>query len=202
MRLPPASFVVSSSRFESSCFEASFFQSWRRTAGVTLYESIVTLGVVAFIGLTTLPALRDMLSAQRMTTAVNQYITSLTFARNEAITRGRSVLLCPGTAITGCQPTTDWQHGFIVFSDEDDDNRFDASTDILVRSVEPAEGKLRIGGGRRFVQYQPTGLAGGSNQSVSFCDSRGSDQGRVVIINLAGRPYVSTKRPDGLPPKC
>lgn len=192
MRQPPAPAVVPPSRLESP----------RHTSGVTLYESIVTLGVLAILGLTGLPALHDMLSRQRMTAAVNQYITHLAIARNEAVTRGRSVLLCPGTATTGCQPVTTWQQGFIVFSDEDDDNRFDASNDLLVRSVGPADGNLRIGGGRRFVQYQPTGLAGGSNQSVSFCDARGPDQGRVVIINLAGRPYVSKKHRDGTPPKC
>jgi type IV fimbrial biogenesis protein FimT len=174
----------------------------RYTTGVTLYESIVTLGVASIIGITAMPTLRDILAAQRMTTAVNEFITGLTLARTEAITRGRSVLLCPGTAATGCRSSTDWHQGFIVFSDENDDNRFDASRDVLIRSSGPAAGALRIGGGRRFVQYQPSGLAGGSNQSVSFCDARGPGQGRVVIINLAGRPYVSKKRPDGTPPEC
>lgn len=192
MRLPPASSVVSFSRIASR----------RRTAGVTLFESVVTLGVAAILGLTGLPALRDMISAQRMTSAVNQYLTSLAVARNAAITRGRSVLLCPGSETTGCRTTTNWQQGFIVFSDEDDDNRFEASNDVLLRSVGPVADTLRIGGGRRYLQYQPTGLAGGSNQSVSFCDSRGPSHGRVVIVNLAGRPYVSKKHRDGTPPKC
>jgi type IV fimbrial biogenesis protein FimT len=192
MRRPSASLVVSISRFGPA----------RRASGVTLYETIVALGVAAILGTTGLPALRDMISAQRMTAAVNQYLTSLAVARNAAITSGRSVLLCPGAAATGCQPTTSWQQGFIVFSDEDDDNRFDASNDVLLRSVGPVAGTLRIGGGRRFLQYQPTGLAGGSNQSVSFCDARGPQQGRVVIVNLAGRPYVSKKHRDGTPPKC
>lgn len=192
MRRSPASSAVSTSPIESL----------RRTAGVTLYESVVTLGVAAIVGLTGLPALRDMISSQWMTAAVNEYLTSLAVARNAAITRGRSVLLCPGSETTGCRPTTHWHQGFIVFSDKDDDNRFDASADELLRSVGPVAGKLRIGGGRRFLQYQPTGLAGGSNQSVSFCDSRGPERGRVVIINLAGRPYVSRKHRDGTPPKC
>lgn len=192
MRLPSTSSAVSFSRIASR----------RRTAGATLFESVVTLGVAAILGLTGLPALRDMISAQRMTSAVNQYLASLAVARSAAITRGRSVLLCPGSKTTGCRPTTSWQQGFIVFSDEDDDNRFDVSSDVLLRSVEPAAGTLRIGGGRRYLQYQPTGLAGGSNQSVSFCDARGPEKGRVIIVNLAGRPYVSRKHRDGTPPKC
>ena len=56
--------------------------------------------------------------------------------------------------------------------------------------------------GRQRIVMQPDGTAGGSNASFTFCDARGPDQARAIIVAMNGRPRVARTKSDGTPLSC
>lgn len=87
--------------------------------GFTLLElmaAIAVLGILLGIGV---PAFREMLAANRMTSVANEMVTAFTVARSEARTRGIPVTVCAATAaMDGCEDTPQWNDGWIVFTDD------------------------------------------------------------------------------------
>ena len=57
------------------------------------------------------------------------------------------------------------------------------------------------------MTYRPNGRivnAGlnGSAGAMTFCDDRGADYAKVMIIDLSGRPRISKTMADGSAPAC
>jgi type IV fimbrial biogenesis protein FimT len=87
--------------------------------GFTLLElmaAIAVLGILLGIGV---PAFREMLAANRLTSVANEMVTAFTVARSEARNRGIPVTLCAAnTDLDGCEDTPEWNDGWIVFTDD------------------------------------------------------------------------------------
>ena len=92
----------------------------RRARGLTLVELIGTLAVAGVCLAVVVPAWSGMINRSYITTAANQLLTQLRYARNEAVTRNQAITLCPsldGRSCTG--DPQGWPDGFIVFVDAD-----------------------------------------------------------------------------------
>lgn len=177
------------------------------TAGFSLYELTVTLAVVGVLLGTGVPLMRAATQSARLTTAVNGLVTALHLARSTAITRAVPVSLCPSTDGQFCDPRDGpllrWQGGWLVFVNADAKGERDPS-DELLRMFDGGGGDLAIlaSARRPRVTYRATGLAPATNLTFSFCDTRGPDAARTVIVSNSGRPRVAQRRPDGRPPDC
>ena len=68
-------------------------------AGFTLLETLIALGILAVLSALALPNFASMLARTRVDASLSAFANSLHFARNEAISRNRTVLLCR-TAVT------------------------------------------------------------------------------------------------------
>ena len=58
-----------------------------------------------------------------------------------------------------------------------------------------------------FLIYRPNGRVmvdalGENTGELTFCDIRGADHARVVIIDISGRPRVAHQAADGGTPTC
>jgi len=157
--------------------------------GFTLIELLVTITVLAIILGVGVPGLRDFVLNNRQVSAVNEMVGSLQYARTEAVTRNRSVSLCPSSNGTSCSGS-DWAVGWIVFDDLDGDGSVDGGETVL-RQVE-ALNRLDFvsdGGIAGAVTYRRNGRAMATG-NFTVCDSRGASDGKVVILDLSGRPRV------------
>lgn len=96
-----------------------------RRNGFSLIELMVVLTVVAILLGTGVPLVRNLVQGQRLTTAVNAFYTSTNLARTEAIRRGVRVDMVP-SADSG-----DWSKGWVVFVDEDNDQRVDSDEETI-----------------------------------------------------------------------
>ena len=85
-------------------------------------EVLTTLAVVGVVVSNGVPAMQNLVHEQRLTTQVNQLLGDLHLARSESIKRGVPVVLCKSGDGVACSTTTDWQNGWLVFVDSDDDN--------------------------------------------------------------------------------
>ena len=86
--------------------------------GVTLVELMVTLAVVGLLLAVGVPAVRDLIATSRMSTAVNDLVSSLHLARSEALKTSDRVSVCASTNWDSLAPGCDGldlADGWIVF---------------------------------------------------------------------------------------
>ena len=88
----------------------------RNLSGFTLIEMLVTLSIVSVMAVIVGASFQGVLDGVRMMSEINALQQGMNLARSEAIKRGQSVSVCPGTAAsTACGAGNDWSGGWIVF---------------------------------------------------------------------------------------
>ncbi len=170
---------ISGMRNRSSCY------------GMTLIELLLVVSVVAILLANALPSFRETIMNSRRTAAINELVGTIQFARGEAAKRNREVVLCPSGG--GRQCTADsWNLGWLVFANLDADSpaRLDKGEPLL--HVKPARDGLKITANRLAFRFRPLGVRS-VNGTITFCDSRGAQSARAVIISYTGRPRVSAR---------
>lgn len=175
--------------------------------GVSLYEMLIALAVAAVLGATAVPGMRDLLARQRMTTAVNQFVLALSYARSEAIKRAQAVALCPTEKDSGCAPAGDhgtfWQSGILVFVDMNRNYEWDPTEPVLRIFPDVGRGLVIASSRHRSrVVYRANGRAGGTNITYHFCHPDGRAAARALIVSNSGRPRTASTTPDGRTPGC
>jgi type IV fimbrial biogenesis protein FimT len=166
-----------------------------KITGFTLIELIVTLALVAIIMTVAVPTFQEMLRANRAATDTNDFISSLNFARSEAVKRGRNVVLCKSTDGATCAPAGDWTQGWIVFADIDNDATVDAGEAILRVHGALTGGDTLVGSAdvSDYISYSPDGvtrLIAGTPLSVGTALSFGlcsANQINTIEISPTGR---------------
>ena len=155
--------------------------------GFSLIELLFTLTLAAIALIIAVPVFSEFGQRQRMDAAVTDLHNHLMLARNEAIYRNVQIVACPGDAIDGCLDTTDWSDGWLVFSDLNEDRSLQAGESV--HRSEPGLELLAISSsnGRTSLRFMPNGSAPGSNVSISFCDRRGPEKARKLVISNSGR---------------
>ena len=141
----------------------------------------------------------------RMTSGVNQLMAELNLARSEAIKRGTAVSLCRSSDGKTCTDNSEWHDGWIMFSDPNENHRLDGDEEIIRVQQDSLENmELRYGGEKAsyaYLTYHPEGYAR-PNATFTFCDRRGSEKAKAVIINAIGRPRSSTTSSENKPLAC
>ena len=164
-----------------------------RSQGFTLIELLVTLAILAIIAVIAAPSLQNFVLNNRIRTQATALTTSLVLARTEAINRSTRVVTCPGSA-SGCNGTQ-WESGWVVFVDTNNDAVLDAEETQLELHV-ALEGNNTLRGTtevRDYVSFDYDGRAqqiNGDAQSGTFvlCDQRGfGDHALAINVLATGR---------------
>jgi type IV fimbrial biogenesis protein FimT len=109
----------------------------RATAGFTLVEMMVVLIIMAVMLAFGLPAYTNLVTQYRMSDELNQIQTDVELARSAAVRTGSTVTMCPtlapaSTAATpACSGNNEWNTGWIVFSDNNNDQTVDPGDAVL-----------------------------------------------------------------------
>ncbi len=178
----------------------------KREHGFTLLELMTTLAIGGILLSMAVPALQSFTNNAKRSSAVNDFVSSMHLARNTAITTNARVTICPSAGGVNCE-AVDWEDGFIVFADPDSDQNVDAGEVILSVSAALEGISATSAEFPNFLMYRPNGramtaAAAGNSGQLTFCDIRGADHARVVIIELSGRPKLSEYQADGSAPAC
>ena len=168
--------------------------------GFTLIELLVTIAIAAIVATIGIPSFSQSIRNSRLTTNINELVTSLNFARSEAIKRNQPVTVLK----SGAQ----WESGWTVFTDLDGDGIKDAS-DTVLRTYGSLSNNFTLRGTTGFVNrvtYQASGIS--ANGSFVLCDNSDGNNipeantSRVVIINSVGRVRMGADSDnDGIPEK-
>lgn len=164
-----------------------------RGCGFSLHDTLVALAVASIVATFGIPAFSQLVSSQRMSTAVNDLVTALHLARSEAIRRGERAVLCPSSDTLNCLVTdapTDWHFGYLIYIDANANNMRDDNEPVVRNFSATAGIRIQSSRHRDHVAYLPNGLAYGTNATFSFCADNKNTPSRAVILSNGGRPRV------------
>ena len=149
-----------------------------KNKGFTIVELMTTLAIVAIMAAIAAPSFKNLIANNRLAAFSNDMISSLSAARNEAISTRQSVAIQPNSG--------NWTNGWAVIVDSNSDGLFNAS-DVTVKTVEAYNSTLSESGA------SPSNLVFNSKGSrdtlgtwgpLKVCDDRKA--GRSISVEGAG----------------
>ena len=166
-----------------------------RQTGFTLFELLVALAVAAILVTAGLPRLHDMVRDNRITAQANHFVATMSAARSSAVRFQRPAVVCAtshfDSPVPTCSGSTDWSNGWIVWVDKNRDSTTTADEVVVV--TPPVSGSITMDSGAvdRF-SYDARGFGTSVADSLSFCDDREGETGRLISVNEAGRVNIDT----------
>jgi type IV fimbrial biogenesis protein FimT len=162
-----------------------------RSAGLTLIELMIGVGLAAVIATLALPSMGEFVRNIRLASGMSQLYSDLLLARSESIRRNGRVLVCPRASQTSTDCATviaadTWMNGWLVCYDTDADAACDASTaadpnPVRVRSA--LSTPLSLNGPAALVAFFPIGNA---NAAATFTMSGGTSTTRMTTVAPSG----------------
>lgn len=157
------------------------------SAGFTLVEMMIVLAIVAILLGVGLPSFNESMRDRRIGSMTSEFISSVYIARNESLTRRKTVQLAP--LVTG------WETGWIILEGSSVLHRYinpnaapdGSQSDMRVAVLNTANAPLAAGSfvftPNGKVQYT-SGTIGGVN--VFICDDRPNERGRTLAVSAFG----------------
>ena len=164
----------------------AMFQRKDSNRGFTLIEMLICVAILAVLAGIAAPAFGKLIGKTRAQTARSQLAVAFNEARIAAVSHGKHVVVCPSQDQRTCSDTTQWQLGWIVFTDANHN-----------REVDDGETPLSVGqalaGGVAITGSYPNPFT--SSATVEFALDRAADavleistiDGRVVARPLDRR---------------
>lgn len=169
---------------------------WASSSGYSLVELAVVMAIVGVVSAIAVPSFARLLTETRVGDASSDLFSAVIQTRSEALKRRHRIILCPSADKQDCSDTVEWDPGWIMFEDANDNGRREVEEPLL-RTGEARDRQIRIWGDAsvgRYVSYVATGrtqqLATSAWQAgtLTVCSD---GIARKIIINRVGRPRVA-----------
>lgn len=129
-----------------------------RAQGFSLIELMIVLAILAIVAAVAIPDYQASMAANRETSASNNLLGAMQFARSEAVTRRTGITVCASSDGTSCG--ANWSAGGIVRT----------NAGVVLRAI-PAADDVTIAGNAIAFRGDGTSVGGsitiGSNKTVS-----------------------------------
>ncbi|MBI3900242.1 MAG: GspH/FimT family pseudopilin [Gammaproteobacteria bacterium] len=161
----------------------------RRVRGFTLVELMMTLAIAVILGTVAIPSMRSIINANRLASTTNDFVSSLSLARSEALKRGFNAVVCKSGGGTTCVTTGTWDNGWIVFADLDNSNSW-STGDVLIRRYDSLGSSTAITTSSNSIVYDRQGQATAS-ATYTVCNSAVSKK-KVVTVSTSGQHALTS----------
>lgn len=156
---------------------------------------MVAVAVAAILVGIAVPALSMFVQNSRESTEADSLMTSLSYARSEAVKRDADVEVCASSDGSSCN-ATDWDNGWIVLTT-------DSTPTVLQVMPKLGDGNTLAatfnGDGVSQVTFQSNGFVAAAAGSGAYyttyftlCDSRGAAHARDVEVSATGAIQASS----------
>lgn len=171
--------------------------------GFSLIELMVAIAIVAILASLAAPSFNTFLERNRISSIISQFTGALVYARNEAVTRNRHVVVCQVADATIARPqcgsSSVWDNGWIIFVDDNINNQLDANENLLrVAGAVPVNYSiLSQGKNTSWIAFNANGLpkfkggALGATYAVTPPVGVSSPNSRLIIVDVTGRSRVT-----------
>jgi type IV fimbrial biogenesis protein FimT len=156
-----------------------------------MIEMLMTIAVASILMGIAIPSFRYITNANRIASELNGLLGDLQLARAQAIKTGRNVTVCQSTDDATCTNGTNWQSGWIVFTDPTNVGVFDAG-ETYVRKQKAFSGTDTFVSSNNVsvITFNREGYAIGmpNGTLISLHDSSNNTAWtRCLLINLSGQ---------------
>jgi type IV fimbrial biogenesis protein FimT len=148
--------------------------------------------VIAGIMLTVaVPSFSTFIKNNRMTTQINDFVTTANLSRMEAIKRSKKVEVCKSSDTNTCVTSGTWGQGWIAFIDDDGDEVHDSSEEIISSHSALSSGSVLTGyddiADKFYFNTNGTSSLTAYSEMV-LCDDRNDNSvSKAIRINPVGR---------------
>ncbi|MXR68097.1 prepilin-type N-terminal cleavage/methylation domain-containing protein [Shewanella sp. JBTF-M18] len=146
--------------------------------GFTLVELMVTIVVAGIILTIGLPSLISAYESVRVNRSIERIHNLMSFARNQAISYGTTVNVCPFASTTSCGTGTDWKGGIRVYITDA------GGTDKELRAIDNFNSKDSVKGSGPLITFSADGLS--SSGSIIYCPNGKASDSQSVTISSSG----------------
>ncbi len=172
-----------------------------RQAGFTLADLVLTVAIVAALATIALPALDRLLLESRMTSQVNALVHGIHLAKQSAHLRLTDIALCKSPEGRRCAHGGDWTDGWLLFVNTDGDRPPQVTGDEPALAAGGAFAGGTITANRDAFVFRPAAIRS-TNGTFVFCDRRGAEAARALIVSYTGRPRTARRGPGGRALRC
>ena len=162
-------------------------RSYKAQRGFTLLELMIALTVFGLLLGLAVPTFREAIRNNRTTTQTNEFVTSLNYARSEALKRSNPVTVCSSTDGATCSGSTSWSTGWIAFVDTNANGTLDGAEVSLQQWPAAQTGITLDSTVRSFVRYASTGMSSGAETFNLIPTGCSGDHARQIAISTTGR---------------
>jgi len=166
-----------------------------KNTGHTLIELLVTTTILGITLAYAIPSGLSSLQTNILTSEITLLVNHLHSAKMEAMRRITPVIFCPSANATTCDNTIEWQHGWMLFSDDNANGLRDANEPIIRAGKSPRHITIKTSRLRKKLTFRPSGLTLGSNATFTFCTNNRSIAPTFVILSNHGRIKISDRHP-------
>jgi prepilin-type N-terminal cleavage/methylation domain-containing protein len=173
----------------------------RTNRGFTLIELMIVIALAAILASVAAPSMKHFLEKNRVESHVQSLRTAISFARGEAASRGKTVVICgSNVGATDCLADNNWANGWLVFIDNDSAlSAIDtANGDEILRAFEySGDNVLTVTDDTAtaldFLPFNSQGYSLNSQTALlKICPaSNDTKYVRAVMISPAGRALIS-----------
>jgi type IV fimbrial biogenesis protein FimT len=155
-----------------------------KTSGFNIIELMIAVALAGVLAATALPSYTAMVKNNCMTTKANSLISSLQYARSEAVLRKTDITIATSKSSGDADyATNEWGPGWTVS---------DAGTTLRVVELSCATTTFDETTGKATFTYDSSGYTNSSG-IFDICDDRTGETGKQITINDLGRPSTDTK---------
>jgi type IV fimbrial biogenesis protein FimT len=180
-----------------------------KSRGFNLLELMITLAVAVIFVTIALPSFSGILQSVRLKTQIYDFNGALDFARSEAVKRGKWVTVCASAAQAACGPNgTQWENGWIVFVDTNNNHTFVAGEDLLRATsalistytlrATAATTLATTNASYGYITFNAKGAPSASGQFV-LCQNGLINPSQAVLIGTSGRITAAQVLHNGVP---
>lgn len=164
--------------------------------GVTLFELLASIFVASILLAVAIPVFEGLILDARRTTRVNGFVAAIHMAKAKAHEQRADIVICKAPTGQACEASATWSEGWLMFINRDEDQppTIDIGEKILLRVAAVRHGTIT--GNRNAFVFRPFALSS-TNGTLTFCDKRGADSARAVIVSSTGRPRASKHKAGG-----